>query len=100
MLKHIVMWKLKENAEGNTKPENAEIMKAQLEALCSKIEVIKVLEVGINFNESAAAFDVALYSEFENEEALSIYQKHPEHIKVGEFVGKVVEARAVADYNI
>ena len=33
MLKHIVMWKLKEFAEGKTKAENALIMKESLERL-------------------------------------------------------------------
>mgnify|MGYP000443850638 CR=1 FL=1 len=29
MIKHIVMWKLEENAEGNTKLENAKIIRPQ-----------------------------------------------------------------------
>ena len=33
MLKHVVMWKLKETAEGKTKAENAQFMKEHLEAL-------------------------------------------------------------------
>ena len=33
MLKHIVMWKLKEFAEGKTKAENALIMKESLERI-------------------------------------------------------------------
>ena len=36
MIKHIVMWKLKENAEGKTKEENAEIIKNGLEGLDRK----------------------------------------------------------------
>lgn len=33
MLKHVVMWKLKETAEGKTKLKNAQFMKEHLEAL-------------------------------------------------------------------
>lgn len=36
MIKHIVMWKFKENAEGCTKDENIAKIKAMLEALPEK----------------------------------------------------------------
>ena len=51
MIKHIVTWKLKEEAEGNTKVENAKKIKEILEALDGKIETLKAIEVGINFND-------------------------------------------------
>lgn len=98
MLKHIVMWKLKDFAEGKTKAENAKMMKVMLEGLKEKIAEIKHIEVGMNVIPSEAAFDVVLYSKFEDEEALVIYQKHPEHVKVAEFVGKIKEERVVVDY--
>jgi len=100
MLKHVVMWKLKSGAEGRTKQENAELMKEMLENLKERISEIEMIEVGININQSDAAFDVTLYSEFRDEEALVSYQKHPEHVKVADFVGKVVNERAVVDYLV
>ena len=48
MLKHIVMWKLKEFAEGKTKAENALIMKENLERLVGIVPEIISLQVGIN----------------------------------------------------
>ena len=50
MIKHIVMWKLKEEAEGNNKEENISIVKDKLNALTHVIEEILSLEVGENFN--------------------------------------------------
>ncbi|QLC50081.1 Dabb family protein [Methanolobus zinderi] len=100
MLKHIVMWKLKASAEGRTKQENAKLMKEKLENLQEMISEIEIIEVGININQSDAAFDVTLYSEFRDEEALVSYQKHPEHVKVADFVGKIVNERAVVDYIV
>ena len=38
MIKHIVMWKLKDFAEGGSKLENAKKIKDMLEALKDKIE--------------------------------------------------------------
>jgi hypothetical protein len=64
MFKHIVVWKLKEFAEGASKEENARKMKVLLEGLKGKIRAIKSLEVGININGYPDSYDVILYSEF------------------------------------
>ena len=100
MLKHIVLFKLKPAAEGASKEENARKIKRDLEALKGRIPQIRHIEVGINAIPSDAAYDVAIYSEFANEGDLAIYAKHPEHVKVAEFVGKVRESRTVVDYVI
>lgn len=100
LIKHIVMWKLKEFAEEKEKFENANIIKKNLEDLQNKINEIKFIEVGININQSAQAYDVVLYSEFANIEDLNIYQNHPDHLKVSEFVSKVRDKRVITDYEI
>ena len=50
MITHIVMWKLKENAEGGSKIENMMKLKTMLETLPTKIGGILKFEVGVNFN--------------------------------------------------
>ncbi len=99
MIKHIVMWRLKDEALGATKEENAFKLKETLLALKDVIDELKAVDVGINFNPSEAAFDVVLYSEFDNREGLEAYQKHPEHVKIVEFVGEIRTDRAVVDYE-
>ncbi len=99
MLKHIVMWKLKDEAEGREKSGNALELKRRLEALKGPIREIVELEVGLQFEPSEAACDVALYSVFKDKADLEIYQKHPEHQKVVEFVKKIVSDRKVVDYE-
>ncbi|MBC8182840.1 Dabb family protein [candidate division KSB1 bacterium] len=98
MVKHIVLWKLKESAEGFTKAENAKRMKKWLEDLKVSIPKIKKLEVGINFNVSEVAYEIVLYSEFENKKALQIYQDHPEHIEFKNKIKNIRTERAVVDY--
>ncbi|WP_288633421.1 Dabb family protein [uncultured Butyricimonas sp.] len=61
MLKHIVMWKLKEFAEGKTKAENALIMKESLERLVGIVPEIISLQVGINEKESDMAYDAIVF---------------------------------------
>jgi len=92
------MWKLKEFAEERSKAENAQWMKEHLEALLPIIPQIKSLEVGINVNQSEAAYDAVLVSLFENEEDLNVYRNHPEHMKVSAYCKKIRISRAVADY--
>lgn len=99
MIKHIVMWKLKDYAKGAQKEENALKIKSDLEALKQKIEQIGEIEVGINIVDSEAAYDVVLYSVFANENKLEEYRVHPEHVKVADYIGKVVDKRVVVDYQ-
>ena len=99
MIKHVVMWKLKDFAEGADKKENAQKIKSKLEGLKDKIEEIKFIEIGININDSADSYDVVLYSEFDSIEDLKIYQSHPEHVMVGDFISKVRLERKVVDYK-
>ena len=100
MLKHIVMWKLKEVAECGDRAQNARKMKQELEALKGKIPQILRIEVGINAIPSDASYDIILYSEFANEQDLALYQKHPEHVRASVFIKTVQERRAVVDYHV
>src|SRR3970282_2743940 len=99
MIKHIVMWRVKEFANGVNKEENARKLKNHLETLKSKIKEIKRIEVGINIKSSDAASDVVLYSEFDSMDDLEAYQRHPEHMKVGGFVKEIRLESRVGDYE-
>lgn len=100
MIKHVVLWKLKESVDGKPKPETAKELKMALEGLKIKIKEVQSLEVGLNFNPADTASDVSLYTEFKSREDLDKYQKHPEHLKVVELVKKVTVERRVSDYEI
>lgn len=100
MIKHIVMWKLKDSALGFGKMENAEKIKVKLESLKGEIDGILEIEVGINECDSDQAFDVVLYSVFKDMKSLEAYHVHPKHVEVGKFVGEVREDRVVVDYRI
>ena len=100
MIKHIVMFRLKESALGKSKDENLQELKVLLESLQDKIPVVMCLEVGINMGASASASDIALYSEFDDMQALEDYRLHPEHVKVVEFIEKICSERRVADYEV
>ncbi len=100
MIKHIVIWTLKEQAEGHSKAENIAIIKKELEALKEKIPVVKSLEIGINFDPTPDAYDLSLFAEFENKEDLHTYQNHPEHLKVVQLLKMIRDKKAVVDYEV
>ena len=99
MIKHIVMWQLKDEAEGNPRSANAELMKDKLEDLQGRIPGLLTIEAGLDFSRTDSSADVVLYSTFESREALNAYQVHPEHEAVKDFIGAVTAARWVVDYE-
>ena len=98
MLKHIVVWKFADSAEGKTKAENLNIVKDSLYALCGIIPQIKKMEIGIDVSGTEMSGDMILITEFESREDLKIYAEHPEHLKVSQYVTKVRLSRTVVDY--
>ena len=100
MIKHIVMWKLKERALENTKEKNAIMLKIELESLIHKIKEIKHIEVGLNFSNRENAYDACLYTEFLNKEDLNSYAVNPDHLKVKEFITKISSDSNIIDYEV
>jgi hypothetical protein len=100
VIKHIVVWRLKESAHGNDKQTNARLIKKKLEALNGRIPGLLRLEVGMDFSATESSADLALYSEFASREALDAYQIHPEHKAIMPFVGEARSERRMVDYEV
>ena len=99
MIKHIVAWKFKDEAEGHTKEENMAIVKERLENLVGVIPEIKSLEIGKDILHSEMSFDMALIGVYEDMEALDRYKNHPEHKKISAFVKSVRLDRVAVDFE-
>ena len=98
MIKHIVLWKLKDTAHGNTKEQNAKLIKEKLEGLSGKIPGALKIEVGLDFSRTEQSSDIVLYAEFTDKAALDAYQEHPLHKAVMPFIMEARSERRVADY--
>jgi hypothetical protein len=88
------MFKFKEE----NKARNLAKVQDKLEQLENKIDVLRSMEVGINFTEADRAMDLSLYSTFESQEDLKAYAVHPEHLKVVELIKEVTLESKVVDY--
>lgn len=100
MVKHIVMWKLKEGLDGLSKKEMAEELKKAIDGLQDVVPEIVHIEAGINFNNGPIAYDLVLYSEFNSDDDLAAYLDNPDHQKVKELIVKYAEQGVVTDYEI
>jgi len=93
------MMRLK-SAEKETKQEQMNKLKLMLEDLKNTIDVLDLLEVGLNFSTRSSAFDLVLVTHFKGETELDLYREHPEHRKVLDFIREVVSETAVVDYHV
>ncbi|ADV44936.1 Dabb family protein [Bacteroides helcogenes] len=99
MIKHIVLFKLKDNASADEKLVAMNNFKEAIEALPSKISVIRKIEVGLNIN-PGETWSIALYSEFDTLDDIKFYATHPDHVAAGRLIANVKENRACVDYEV
>jgi hypothetical protein len=100
MVRHIVLWRLRESANGRGKAENAAEIKRLLEDLNGKIPGLIKLEIGFDVSSTPYSSDLALYSEFASRAALDAYQVHPLHEAIKPFVMSAREERRLVDYEV
>lgn len=99
MIKHVVMWRIKDDCEGNNKRATALLLKEELESMIGKIDGLNSLEVGINVNTSPAAFDLVMITEHHTLRDLEFYQEHPVHLAVAALIKASTKERVVVDYG-
>lgn len=100
MIRHIVMWKLKETALGASRAENALKLKEKLEGCRDIVPGILHIEVGLAGQGLESTYDVVLVSDFADKAALDAYQVHPKHEALKQFVIAVRESRECVDYEV
>lgn len=98
MVKHIVLFKLKEEVPADVRLAAMNNFKEAIEALPAKIPTIRKIEVGLNINPSET-WSIALYSEFDTLEDVKQYAVHPDHVAAGKLLAEVKESRACVDYE-
>jgi len=98
MLKHIVFIKLSSNYSETEKRAILKEISLQLNELPKHIDKILKLETGLNISKRPTAFDLLLSVEFDNEKDLNIYQVHPKHKEVLNYLSSLKLSTAVVDY--
>lgn len=100
MVKHVILWNLKETLSDAEKEAVKKGAKEGLESLIGKIPGlvnIKVNTVGLPSSNA----DMMLDSTFESAEALKGYSTHPEHVAVADSkVRPFTASRVCMDYEV
>ncbi|MGN0318068.1 MAG: Dabb family protein [Lachnospira sp.] len=100
MVKHVILWTLKEEFDADKKAEIKKGIKEGLEGLAGKIPGLIEIKVNTEGLPSSNA-DLMLDSLFEDEASLKGYAVHPEHVAVAD--GKVrpyTASRVCLDYEV
>lgn len=100
MVKHIIIWTLKDEYSNEEKAKIKAEIKAGLEGLKGKIEGLTDIKVYTEGLESSNG-DLMLDSTFVSEEALKGYAVHPDHVAVAS--GKVrphAKIRSCFDFEV
>ena len=101
MVKHIILWKLKDDLTEEEKQRIKKDIKAGLEGLAGRIPGLLNIVVNVDGRLDSSNADVMLDSTFTDEAALKAYAVHPEHVAVAD--GKVRPytcLRTCLDYTI
>lgn len=100
MVKHIILWQLKDEFSEEKKQEIRVGIKKGLEDLMGQIPGLLDIKVQAEFLPSSNV-DVMLDSTFESEEALKGYAVHPAHVAVADgAVRPYTKTRACIDYEV
>lgn len=100
MIKHIVMFELKQEANGKTREENLEQALDMLADFQAQIPTLESFEARTNAKEAPMDnYHLALICDFKDMEGLNEYQNHPVHKAFGAFITPVRERRACIDYE-
>ena len=100
MVKHIILWQLKDELSVEEKQEVKKGIKEGLESLAGKILGLVEIKVQTEGLASSNA-EVMLDSTFEDEDSLKGYAIHPEHVAVAD--GKVrpyTKTRLCLDFEV
>ncbi|MDE5676316.1 Dabb family protein [Phocaeicola sp.] len=98
MVKHIVLFKLKDTLSQEEKKKVMDDFKAAIEALPSKIGFIRHIFVGLNAN-PAEKWDICLDSEFDTLADVNAYAVHPDHVAAAGILKDAKADRACVDYE-
>lgn len=100
MVKHVILWQLKDELQGEGKETVKAGIKSGLEALAGQIPGLIDIHVQTE-GLSSSNVDVMLDSTFVDEEALKTYASHPAHVKVADNqVRPYTKTRSCMDFEI
>ena len=101
MVKHIILWRLRDELAPEEKQHVKQDIKAGLEGLAGRIPGLLSISVNVVGRLDSSNADIMLDSTFTDEASLKAYAVHPEHVAVAD--GKVrpyTSLRTCLDFEV
>ncbi|MHC1707740.1 MAG: Dabb family protein [Bacteroidales bacterium] len=98
MLRHIIMFKLRDCESEVEKKALLTLLKETLEQLPGKIPQIREFDIGINICNTSWSYDIVINSVFDSIDDLESYKAHPAHQAFVKFNADKSIAKSVVDY--
>ena len=95
MVVHLVLFRFNDESKG-------QIDEAvhRLKSMVGVVEVIRELKVGRDFLHLERSFDVGLSVTFDSRKDLEVYDHHPGHVPVKQFLGPLLEKSVSVDFEL
>lgn len=98
MIRHIVMWKLTDEAKSSNLQGFVADLQSKFKALLGLVDGLAEIELGFTYTSSD--YPLVLCCKFDSKEALEGYQVHPAHLAIKDCIKKNTSARIAADYEV
>ena len=99
MIKHVIMFKFKEEFEGKTKAENIQTVAEMSRNLVGKIPTLRESSTNINCNPSPINYDLVIELAFDDMQGMGEFHVHPLHMELVKFADAATESICAVDYE-
>lgn len=96
MIAHVVCFKMKPFANGKNKAQNLDELIIRLQDL-KTIPVVRSMSVAVN--DKGGEYAAVLTELFDDANALDVYDNHPTHIAIKDYIGIVCENMMITDHE-
>ena len=100
MIRHIVIWNLKDHAEGSDKATNLQKAQTLLLSCAQVVPGIRAFEVATATPGMDCTNDLVLHMLLDDAQVLAAYQNHPQHLAIKPFMKAVVNERHCMDFTV
>ena len=97
MIKHVVMFRFRDDVDEATRKTVRETFRSQILALRDKLPFIRAMEVGFNVN-GQETWDICLEGVFDTLDDVRRYSTFPDHMAAAGGLKPYVQGRSCVDY--
>ena len=99
MLKHVIMFKFKDEFEGKTKAENIAKVAEMSRNLMGKIPTLRESATNLNCIPSPINYDLVIELAFDDQAGMQEFHVHPLHMELVKFADAAADGICAVDYE-